>query len=136
MLVIIPNIIYVLLTSLESCMIVLNPLVLFSALKVLYGQRHENKSSVERFVIQGQLYSSGELTASIWATQLQNIDLIYFFIHLGVSLSSVASESDYAIPPDAYSTDTEYSQPEQKLPKTCSSSSDNGKNVNAALGCF
>ncbi|XP_006159970.1 pleckstrin homology domain-containing family H member 2 isoform X1 [Tupaia chinensis] len=46
----------------------------------------------------------------------------------GVSLSSVASESDYAIPPDAYSTDTEYSQPEQKLLKTCSSSSDNGKN--------
>ncbi|XP_025210439.1 pleckstrin homology domain-containing family H member 2 [Theropithecus gelada] len=46
----------------------------------------------------------------------------------GVSLSSVASESDYAIPPDAYSTDMEYSQPEQKLPKTCSSSSDNGKN--------
>lgn len=45
-----------------------------------------------------------------------------------MSLSSVASESDYAIPPDAYSTDTEYSQPEQKLPKTCSSSSDNGKN--------
>ncbi|XP_004839422.1 pleckstrin homology domain-containing family H member 2 isoform X5 [Heterocephalus glaber] len=46
----------------------------------------------------------------------------------GVSLTSVASESDYAIPPDAYSTDTECSQPEQKLPKTCSSSSDNGKN--------
>ncbi|ELR51456.1 Pleckstrin-like protein domain-containing family H member 2, partial [Bos mutus] len=46
----------------------------------------------------------------------------------GVSLSSVASESDYAIPPDAYSTDLEYSQPEQKLLKTCSSSSDNGKN--------
>ncbi|XP_038250567.1 pleckstrin homology domain-containing family H member 2 isoform X2 [Dermochelys coriacea] len=46
----------------------------------------------------------------------------------GVSLSSVTSESDYAIPPDAYSTDTDYSEPEQKLPKTCSSSSDNGKN--------
>ncbi|XP_026969054.1 pleckstrin homology domain-containing family H member 2 isoform X3 [Sagmatias obliquidens] len=46
----------------------------------------------------------------------------------GVSLSSVASESDYAIPPDAYSTDVECSQPEQKFPKTCSSSSDNGKN--------
>ncbi|KAK7901514.1 hypothetical protein WMY93_018283 [Mugilogobius chulae] len=44
-----------------------------------------------------------------------------------VSMSSVASESDYAIPPDAYSTDTECSEPEQKLPKTCSSSSDNGK---------
>ncbi|XP_074252693.1 pleckstrin homology domain-containing family H member 2 isoform X2 [Saimiri boliviensis] len=49
-------------------------------------------------------------------------------VNKSVSLSSVASESDYAIPPDAYSTDTEYSQPEQKLPKTCSSSSDNGKN--------
>ncbi|XP_073905692.1 pleckstrin homology domain-containing family H member 2 isoform X3 [Castor canadensis] len=46
----------------------------------------------------------------------------------GVSVSSVTSESDYAIPPDAYSTDTECSQPEQKLPKTCSSSSDSGKN--------
>ncbi|KAJ0067209.1 hypothetical protein NL108_013079 [Boleophthalmus pectinirostris] len=44
-----------------------------------------------------------------------------------VSMSSVTSESDYAIPPDAYSTDTECSEPEQKLPKTCSSSSDNGK---------
>ncbi|XP_065487866.1 pleckstrin homology domain-containing family H member 2-like isoform X1 [Caloenas nicobarica] len=46
----------------------------------------------------------------------------------GVSLSSVTSESDYAIPPDAYSVDTEYSEPEQKLPKTSYSSSDNGKN--------
>nr|XP_003224090.1 PREDICTED: pleckstrin homology domain-containing family H member 2 isoform X1 [Anolis carolinensis]XP_008113918.1 PREDICTED: pleckstrin homology domain-containing family H member 2 isoform X1 [Anolis carolinensis] len=46
----------------------------------------------------------------------------------GVSLSSVISEGDYAIPPDAYSTDTDYSEPEQKLPKTCSLSSDNGKN--------
>ncbi|RXM99213.1 Pleckstrin homology domain-containing family H member 2 [Acipenser ruthenus] len=43
-------------------------------------------------------------------------------------MSSMTSESDYAIPPDAYSTDTECSEPEQKLPKTCSSSSDNGKN--------
>lgn len=41
----------------------------------------------------------------------------------------MTSEGDYAIPPDAYSTDTDYSEPEQKLPKTCSSSSDNGKNV-------
>ncbi|XP_041487284.1 pleckstrin homology domain-containing family H member 2 [Microtus oregoni] len=46
----------------------------------------------------------------------------------GVSVSSVASESDYAIPPDAYSADSECSQPEQKLPKTSSSSSENGKN--------
>uniref|UniRef100_A0A8C1RK46 Pleckstrin homology domain containing, family H (with MyTH4 domain) member 2 n=1 Tax=Cyprinus carpio TaxID=7962 RepID=A0A8C1RK46_CYPCA len=38
-----------------------------------------------------------------------------------VSLSSMTSESDYAIPPDAYSTDTECSEPENKLPKTCSS---------------
>ncbi|EGW03191.1 Pleckstrin-likey domain-containing family H member 2, partial [Cricetulus griseus] len=46
----------------------------------------------------------------------------------GVSVSSMASESDYAIPPDAYCIDSECSQPEQKLPKTCSSSSENGKN--------
>ncbi|KAG7229889.1 hypothetical protein INR49_009606 [Caranx melampygus] len=44
-----------------------------------------------------------------------------------VSMSSMTSENDYAIPPDAYSTDTECSEPEQKLPKTCSSVSDNGK---------
>ncbi|XP_070771772.1 pleckstrin homology domain-containing family H member 2 [Enoplosus armatus] len=44
-----------------------------------------------------------------------------------VSMSSMTSESDYAIPPDAYSTDTECSEPEQKLPKTCSSAGDNGK---------
>uniref|UniRef100_A0A3Q2DE99 Pleckstrin homology domain containing, family H (with MyTH4 domain) member 2 n=1 Tax=Cyprinodon variegatus TaxID=28743 RepID=A0A3Q2DE99_CYPVA len=44
-----------------------------------------------------------------------------------VSVASMTSESDYAIPPDAYSTDTECSEPEQKLPKTCSSASDNGK---------
>ncbi|KAI2657602.1 Pleckstrin homology domain-containing family H member 2 [Labeo rohita] len=46
-----------------------------------------------------------------------------------VSLSSMTSESDYAIPPDAYSTDTECSEPDNKLPKTCSSISDNGKRV-------
>lgn len=45
-----------------------------------------------------------------------------------VSLSSMASESDYAIPPDAYSTDTECTETENKLQKTCSSSSDSGKN--------
>ncbi|XP_042645747.1 pleckstrin homology domain-containing family H member 2 isoform X1 [Tyto alba] len=49
-------------------------------------------------------------------------------LNKSVSLSSVTSESDYAIPPDAYSVDTDYSEPEQKLPKTSSSSSDNGKN--------
>ncbi|KAM9803961.1 pleckstrin homology domain-containing family H member 2 [Neosynchiropus ocellatus] len=44
-----------------------------------------------------------------------------------VSMSSMTSESDYAIPPDAYATDTECSEPELKLPKTCSSASDNSK---------
>uniref|UniRef100_A0A8C6UW39 Pleckstrin homology domain containing, family H (with MyTH4 domain) member 2 n=1 Tax=Neogobius melanostomus TaxID=47308 RepID=A0A8C6UW39_9GOBI len=34
-----------------------------------------------------------------------------------VSMSSVTSESDYAIPPDAYCTDTECSEPEQNCPK-------------------
>ncbi|XP_061481371.1 pleckstrin homology domain-containing family H member 2 isoform X2 [Rhineura floridana] len=44
------------------------------------------------------------------------------------AMKRVTSEGDYAIPPDAYSTDTDYLEPEQKLLKTCSSSSDNGKN--------
>ncbi|XP_077437927.1 pleckstrin homology domain-containing family H member 2 [Vanacampus margaritifer] len=44
-----------------------------------------------------------------------------------VSMSSMTSESDYAIPPDAYSTDTECSEPEQKLPKTCSPAGGNSK---------
>ncbi|XP_034040743.1 pleckstrin homology domain-containing family H member 2 [Thalassophryne amazonica] len=44
-----------------------------------------------------------------------------------VSMSSMTSESDYAIPPDAYSTDTECYEPEHKLPKTCSTAGDNGK---------
>ncbi|KAG8443617.1 hypothetical protein GDO86_008966 [Hymenochirus boettgeri] len=46
----------------------------------------------------------------------------------GISFSSMTSDSDYAIPPDAYSIDSEFSEPEQKLPKTCSSSNDQGKN--------
>uniref|UniRef100_A0A4W3GV50 Pleckstrin homology, MyTH4 and FERM domain containing H2 n=1 Tax=Callorhinchus milii TaxID=7868 RepID=A0A4W3GV50_CALMI len=55
----------------------------------------------------------------------------------GVSMSSMTSECDYAIPPDAYSTDTECSEPEQKLPKTCSSQSlDSGKNVSFAPSKF
>uniref|UniRef100_A0A8C6PGV7 Pleckstrin homology domain containing, family H (with MyTH4 domain) member 1 n=1 Tax=Nothobranchius furzeri TaxID=105023 RepID=A0A8C6PGV7_NOTFU len=33
----------------------------------------------------------------------------------GVSMSSISSESDYAIPPDAYSLDSDYSEPEHKL---------------------
>ncbi|XP_036449275.1 LOW QUALITY PROTEIN: pleckstrin homology domain-containing family H member 1 [Colossoma macropomum] len=38
----------------------------------------------------------------------------------GVSMSSVSSESDYAIPPDAYSLDSDYSEPEQKVQRTSS----------------
>uniref|UniRef100_A0A4W4FBJ6 Pleckstrin homology domain containing, family H (with MyTH4 domain) member 2 n=1 Tax=Electrophorus electricus TaxID=8005 RepID=A0A4W4FBJ6_ELEEL len=37
------------------------------------------------------------------------------FLGPAMSRSSMASESDYAIPPDAYSTDTECSEPENKL---------------------
>ncbi|MGH0187310.1 UNVERIFIED_CONTAM: hypothetical protein FKN15_024686 [Acipenser sinensis] len=36
----------------------------------------------------------------------------------GVSVSSLSSESDYAIPPDAYSIDSNYSEPEHKLLRT------------------
>uniref|UniRef100_A0A8C4SX41 Pleckstrin homology, MyTH4 and FERM domain containing H2 n=1 Tax=Erpetoichthys calabaricus TaxID=27687 RepID=A0A8C4SX41_ERPCA len=46
----------------------------------------------------------------------------------GVSVSSMNSENDYAIPPDAYFTDTDCSEPEQKLPKT-SFEIGNGQNL-------
>ncbi|NXB72883.1 PKHH1 protein, partial [Donacobius atricapilla] len=44
----------------------------------------------------------------------------------GVSVSSLSSESDYAIPPDAYSVDGDYSEPEHKLQRTSSYSTDGG----------
>ncbi|XP_048804067.1 pleckstrin homology domain-containing family H member 1 isoform X2 [Lagopus muta] len=44
----------------------------------------------------------------------------------GVSMSSVSSESDYAVPPDAYSLDGDYSEPEHKLQRTSSYSTDGG----------
>uniref|UniRef100_A0A8B9G466 Pleckstrin homology, MyTH4 and FERM domain containing H1 n=1 Tax=Amazona collaria TaxID=241587 RepID=A0A8B9G466_9PSIT len=42
----------------------------------------------------------------------------------GVSVSSLSSESDYAIPPDACSLDSDYSEPEHKLQRTSSYSTD------------
>ncbi|XP_054827182.1 pleckstrin homology domain-containing family H member 1 isoform X2 [Eublepharis macularius] len=44
----------------------------------------------------------------------------------GVSVSSLSSEGDYAIPPDAYSLDGDYSEPEHKLQRTSSYSTDAG----------
>jgi len=41
-------------------------------------------------------------------------------------MSSLSSESDYAIPPDAYSLDGDYSEPEHKLQRTSSYSTDGG----------
>lgn len=35
-------------------------------------------------------------------------------------MSSISSESDYAIPPDAYSLDSDYSEPEHKVQRTSS----------------
>uniref|UniRef100_H9GAG7 Pleckstrin homology, MyTH4 and FERM domain containing H1 n=1 Tax=Anolis carolinensis TaxID=28377 RepID=H9GAG7_ANOCA len=45
----------------------------------------------------------------------------------GVSMSSISSESDYAIPPDAYSLEEDYSEPEHKLQRTSSYSTDGGE---------
>nr|XP_014347011.1 PREDICTED: pleckstrin homology domain-containing family H member 1 [Latimeria chalumnae] len=46
----------------------------------------------------------------------------------GVSMSSMSSESDYAIPPDAYSIDSDYSEPEHKLLRTSTYSAENNCN--------
>ncbi|XP_015986802.2 pleckstrin homology domain-containing family H member 1 isoform X1 [Rousettus aegyptiacus] len=45
-------------------------------------------------------------------------------IKRGVSMSSLSSEGDYAIPPDACSLDSDYSEPEHKLQRTSSYSTD------------
>lgn len=74
----------------------------------------------------------GSVSQSDFQTKMMMIfchDVDDLFCPPAVSMSSMTSESDYAIPPDAYSTDTECSEPEQKLPKTCSTASDNGKTV-------
>nr|XP_060476074.1 pleckstrin homology domain-containing family H member 1 isoform X5 [Panthera onca] len=42
----------------------------------------------------------------------------------GVSMSSLSSEGDYAIPPDACSLDSDYSEPEHKLQRTSSYSTE------------
>ncbi len=42
------------------------------------------------------------------------------FCPVGVSISSISSESDYAIPPDAYSLDSDCSEPEHKVQRTSS----------------
>ncbi|XP_006884822.1 PREDICTED: pleckstrin homology domain-containing family H member 1 [Elephantulus edwardii] len=45
-------------------------------------------------------------------------------IKRGVSMSSLSSEGDYAIPPDACSLDSDYSEPEHKLQRTSTYSID------------
>lgn len=98
-------------------------------LKVLHDGKNGSKSCKGGLGCRSWLLSTGELT-SCWPAPAGNRDSISIFVFLGVSDSSAASESDYAIPPDAYPIDAECLQPEQKLLKTCLASCDNGKNVN------
>lgn len=48
------------------------------------------------------------------------LNYLFTYFFLGVSMSSISSESDYAIPPDAYSLDSDYSEPEHKVQRTSS----------------
>lgn len=56
---------------------------------------------------------------------------LHFF--QGVSMSSISSESDYAIPPDAYSLDSDYSEPEHKVQRTSSYSCESTGPVSGVL---
>ncbi len=56
-----------------------------------------------------------------------------FVFFLGVSMSSISSESDYAIPPDAYSLDSDYSEPEHKVQRTSSYSCESTGPVSRVL---
>ena len=48
-------------------------------------------------------------------------------------MSSISSESDYAIPPDAYSLDSDYSEPEHKVQRTSSYSCESTGPVSGVL---
>lgn len=48
-------------------------------------------------------------------------------------MSSISSESDYAIPPDAYSLDSDYSEPEHKVQRTSSYSCESTGPVSKVL---
>lgn len=63
------------------------------------------------------------------------LDLMYVPspVFLGVSMSSISSESDYAIPPDAYSLDSDYSEPEHKVQRTSSYSCESTGPVSGVL---
>ena len=50
-------------------------------------------------------------------------------------MSSISSESDYAIPPDAYSLDSDYSEPEHKVQRTSSYSCESTGPVSTASIC-
>lgn len=73
------------------------------------------------------------MNQSLVAFSFQSNDIQYincfplsFSSLAGISVSSLSSESDYAIPPDAYSLDGDYSEPEHKLQRTSSYSTDGG----------
>lgn len=66
------------------------------------------------------IFNSGDFTLQVSAIQSAK-SLRFFSVALpGVSMSSISSESDYAIPPDAYSLDSDYSEPEHKVQRTSS----------------
>lgn len=48
-------------------------------------------------------------------------------------MSSLSSEGDYAIPPDACSLDSDYSEPEHKLQRTSSYSTDGVSRVHSPV---
>lgn len=50
-------------------------------------------------------------------------------------MSSLSSEGDYAIPPDACSLDSDYSEPEHKLQRTSSYSTDGVSRVHSPSLC-
>uniref|UniRef100_A0A4W4FBF3 Pleckstrin homology domain containing, family H (with MyTH4 domain) member 2 n=1 Tax=Electrophorus electricus TaxID=8005 RepID=A0A4W4FBF3_ELEEL len=69
------------------------------------------------FSVAGDFVSLHNTSATPVYTTVKGVDTFFPLAFLGpaMSRSSMASESDYAIPPDAYSTDTECSEPENKL---------------------
>lgn len=68
-----------------------------------------------------------------WFKNCTVLMYVLFSLPLGVSMSSISSESDYAIPPDAYSLDSDYSEPEHKVQRTSSYSCESLGPVSVAV---
>lgn len=96
-----------------------------------------------RAVKRGKIWGKSDVCrvgTPVVSPQSQAVPELRSMFFPGVSMSSISSESDYAIPPDACSLDSDYSEPEHKVQRTSSYSCESTgpvsvANITAAVRC-